>query len=174
MYVNQKTAMTLLLLACAAAFAPVSMAGNASKAAPMKFVGTYYGSSGTVTSFHSDGTMSIVVADMFSDDPASKYEGRKATPGRGAWRVTGANTIRQTNIIFVTEAFGHNFQPGGAILKTTWDAVFDEPVRGRSPGYTLDKTTVEIFLPGQNPITDVPVLVRETPFAGRGIRLEVE
>jgi hypothetical protein len=176
MYAIQKTVMTLLLLVATAAFATVSVAdgGSASKAAPMKFVGTYYGLSGSVVSFHSDGTMSSVGAAMFSDNPTTVYGGRKVTPHQGVWRVVGDNTIRQTNMFFLTEAFGHNYEPDGVIVKQTWEAVFDKSVQGRSPGYHIDAVTTEIFLPDQNPITDEPLQVIETPFDGRGLRLEVE
>lgn len=176
MYAIQKTLITITLLVFAAAFATVSMAGggNASKAAPMKFVGTYYGLSGSIVSFHSDGTVSSVGANMFTDDPASVYGGRKVTPHQGVWRVVGHNTIRQTNLFFLSGAFTHNFKPDGVIVKQTWEAVFDKSVQGRSPGYHIDTVKTEIFLPDQNPITDEPLQVLETPFDGRGLRLVVE
>ena len=176
MYAIQKTVMTLLLLACTATFATVSVAGddNASKAAPMKFVGVYYSSGGGLTTFHADGTMTNVTPVMFSDDPANSLQGRKATPSQGAWRVVGPNTIRVTGIRFLTEAFGHNYQPDGVIVKSTWEAVFDKPVRGRSPAYHGDIITSEIFLPEQNPLTDDPVLVLEFAGSEGAFRLEVD
>jgi hypothetical protein len=176
MYAIQKTLMTLLLLTFTAAFATGSMAGggNASKAAPMKFVGNYYSLGGSLTSFHPDGTMSGVASLMFSDDPANSFQGRKATPSRGAWRVVGPNAIRVTGIRFLTEAFGHNYLPDGVIVKSTWEAVFDKPVQGRSPGYHVDTITSEIYLPDQNPLTDEPVLVLEFPGSDGAYRIEVE
>jgi len=178
MYAIQKTVMTLLLLVATAAFATGSMANgdNASKAAPMKFVGTFYtlGEDEAITSYHSDGTMSNVASENFSDDAASIFEGRKATGAHGVWRVVGDNTIRVTTIRFLTETFGHNFKPDGIILKTTWEAVFDEPVQGRSPGMYVETIYAELFLPGQNPITDEPLRRIELPFGQRAVRLEVE
>jgi hypothetical protein len=177
MYSIQKTVMTLVLLVATAAFATVSMAGggNASKAAPMKFVGAYYSLAGDLVTFHSDGTMSAVASVMFSDDPNTNFQGRKVTPSRGAWRVVGPNTIRVTGIRFSTEPFGHNYQPDGVIVKSTWEAVFDKPVQGRSPAYHVDTITSEVFLPGQNPVTDEPLLVLEFQASSEGaIRIEAE
>ena len=176
MYAIQKTVMTLLLLACTAAFATVSVAGNdnASKAAPMNFVGTYYSLGGGLTSFHADGTMSAVASNMFSDDPTSSFQGRKTTSSRGVWRKIGNNTIRVTAIRFLTEAFGHNYDPDGVIVKTSWEAVFDKPVQGKSPGYKAGTILAEIFLPDQNPLTDVPVLTLEFPGSEGAFRLEVD
>jgi hypothetical protein len=177
MYSIQKALITLMLLVFTAAFAAGSMADyhNNSKAAPMKFVGAYYSLAGDLTTFHSDGTMSAVTSVMFSDDPINNsFQGRKVTPSRGAWRVVGPNTIRVTGIRFLTEAFGHNYQPDGVIVKSTWEAVFDKPVRGKSPAYHVDTITSEIFLPGQNPITDEPVLVLEFPGSEGAIRIKAE
>jgi hypothetical protein len=176
MYSIQKALITLMLLVFTAAFATGSMADdpNDSAAAPMKFVGTYYSLAGAVTTVHSDGTLSNVHSNMFSDSPDTAFGGRKITGAKGVWRVVGPNTIRQTYLRFATEAFGHNYQPDGVILKVSWEAVFDKPVQGRSPGYHIDTITTEVFFPVQNPITDDPVLVIETPFDKRAIRLEVE
>ena len=177
MYSIQKALITLMLLVFTAAFAAGSMADNhnASKAAPMKFVGVYYSlAGGALVTFHADGTMSAVNAPMFGDDPENSFQGRKATPSRGAWRVVGPNTIRVTGVRFLTEAFGHNYQPDGVILKSTWEAVFDKPVQGRSPAYHVGITTSKIFLPDQNPLTDEPVLVLEFPGSEGSFRVEAE
>jgi hypothetical protein len=176
MYAIQKTVITLLLLVCSTSFAPVSMANedNATTAAPMKFVGSYYDLGGSLVTFHADGTMSAVNAVMFSDDPTNSFQARKVTPSRGAWQVVGNDTIRVTAIRFLTEAFGHNYEPNGVILKNSWEAVFAKPVRGKSPGYKAGTITSKIFLPDQNPITDEPVLVLEFPGGEGAIRLEVD
>jgi hypothetical protein len=176
MYAIQKTVMTLLLLVATAAFATGSMADghNASKAAPMKFVGTYFGLYGATITFNADGTMSAVEAGMFSDDPATSFQGRKLVPSKGVWRAVGDNTIRVTAIRFTTEPFGHNYEPGGLIMKSTWEAVFDKPVQGRCPGYTVSLVVSEFFLPGQNPLADVPLLTVETPAELVAVRMEVE
>ena len=176
MYSIQKALITLMLLVFTAAFAAGSVADNhnASKAAPMKFVGTYYSLGGSLATFHADGTMSAVTSLMFSDDPANSFQGRKATPSRGAWQVVANNTIRVTGIRFLTEPFGHNYLPNGVIVKSTWEAVFDEPVQGRSPAYHVGIITSKIFLPGQNPVTDEPVLVLEFPGSEGSFRVEAE
>jgi hypothetical protein len=176
MYSIQKALTTLMLLVFTAAFAAGSMADNrnASKAAPMKFVGTYYSLGGGLSTFHADGTMSAVTSLMFSEDPDNSFQGRKATPSRGAWRVVGPNAIRVTAIRFLTEAFGHNYLPDGVIVKSIWEAVFDEPVQGRSPGFHVDTITSEIYLPDQNPLTDEPVLVLEFPGGDGAYRIEAE
>jgi hypothetical protein len=176
MYSIQKALITLMLLVFTAAFAAGSMAdnGNASKAAPMKFVGTYYSLGGGLSTFHADGTMSSVTSLMFSDDPENSFQGRKATPSRGAWEVVADNTIRVTGIRFLTEPFGHNYLPNGVIVKSTWEAVFDEPVQGRSPAYHVDIITSKIFLSDQNPLTDEPVLVLEFPGSEGSFRVEAE
>ncbi len=88
--------------------------------------------------------------------------------------MVGPNTIRVTGIRFLTEALGHNYQPDGVIIKSTWDAVFDKPVKGRGPGYQVDTITSEAFLPDQNPMTDEPVLVLEFPGSAGTIRVQAE
>ena len=75
---------------------------------------------------------------------------------------------------FLTEAFGHNYLPNGVIAKTSFTAVFQNPVQGKSPGYTVDLLEIDIFLPGQNPTTDTPVSEINIPFDGAGFRLHVE
>jgi hypothetical protein len=177
MYSIQKALSSLMLLVFTAAFATGSVASdpNESNAAPMKFVGTYYGPAGDLIDIDSDGTMSAVASIMFSDDPTNRFGGRKATPSRGAWQVVADNTIRVTGIRFLTEPFGHNYLPNGVIVKSTWEAVFDEPVQGRSPAYHVDIITSKIFLSDQNPLTDEPVLVMEFPGGSEGaIRIEAE
>ena len=175
MYAIQKAAMAFVMLVFTATIAPTSTAGdgNNSKPAPMKFVGTYYGLSGAgaLVTLHSDGTMSAVSSDMFSDDLSNSFQGRKATPSRGVWQVIGENTVRVTAIRFLTEASGHNFVPDGVIMKNSWEAVFDKPVHGRSPGYTSGDVSSKFYLPGANPFSDEPVFELVTPFDGVAVRL---
>ena len=125
----------------------------------MKILGTFYGERSRVITYHSDGTMTLVSADMFSDDPELVTAGRRSTPFLGVWRKVGENKIQVTSLSFVTEAFGHNYHPDGFILKTVWVAVFDEPVNGVSPGYMAVNTVAEVFLPDQNPTSDDPISV---------------
>jgi hypothetical protein len=166
MYTMQKTLM-LLVFAAAFATAPMATADNSSQAAPSKFVGTFYVESGGVTTIHSDGTVSVVLADMFN------AADRRATPSQGVWRKVGHNKIQVTTIAFITEAFGDNYRPNGFTVKSTWLSTFDDPVQGVSPGYNTVFIAVELFLPDQNPITDDPVAVVARPDT-RGYRLTVE
>ena len=178
MQANSKTVIALILLAATAVFSTASIStnygGKPSQATPIKFVGTFYAEGGRVVSYHSDGTLTLVNADMFSDDPTLVTGGRKTTPFLGIWRKVGARKIQAMSLDFATEAFGHNYGDAGFILKTTWTAIFDKPVNGVSPGYTtVGDTVVEVFLPDQNPTSDVPVSVITVP-AGRGDRLTFE
>ena len=139
----------------------------------MKFVGTFYGDSSRIITYNSDGTASLVLADMFTEDASSPSAGRKTTPMMGVWRKAGDNQIQVTMLSFATEQFGHNYNANGCIFKTKWLAIFDEPVKGVSPGYTAVNIVVEGFLPFQNPITDVPAFVVPQP-DGRADRLKAE
>ena len=165
MRVIGKTLSTIMLLVVTAAFATAPMAedGNSSKASPQKFVGTFYGENGRTISYHSDGTMSLVDANMFSDDPNLLTAGRRTTPFLGVWKKVGPNTIRVTSLNFATEIAGHDYIPAGFTLKTSWTAVYDAPVEGLSPGYTATEVMVEAFLVGTNPITDGSVAVLALP-----------
>ena len=176
MYTMQKTLITLMLLVFTAAFAAAPMAdnGNSSRATPMKFVGTFYGEGSRVITYHSDGTVSLVNADMFSDDPNLETGGRRSTPFLGVWQKVDDDTIKATTLSFLTEIAGHNYDPDGVIVKTSWLARYDDPVNGVSPGYTtVGDGLVEVFLPDQNPTSDEPILVVTVP-PGRGDRLNVD
>ena len=177
MQANHKTVIALILLAATAVFSTASIStnygGKSSKATPIKFVGTYYGVDDRVYSFHSGGTLTLVGANMFTDDPGQLTEGRKSTPFLGIWRKVGANKIEAVSLSFLTEAFGHNYGDAGLIAKTTWVAIFDKPVNGVSPGYTSFDVVVEVFLPDQNPLTDDPLLEFTLPGA-RADRLTFE
>jgi hypothetical protein len=176
MYAIQKTLITLMLLVFTAAFATAPMAenGNSSRATPMKFVGTFYGEDSRIVSYHSDGTLSLVNANMFSDDPNSVTAGRRSTPQLGVWRKVDKNTIKATSLSFIMEIGSHNYDPSGLIVKTTWLAIFDDRVNGVFSGNTAVNITAEIFLPSQNPTSDdEPVAVVTLPDS-RGYRLTVE
>lgn len=172
MYAIQKTVMTLLLLVATAALATASMAENhnASKAAPSKFVGTFYsdGITGAMVTVHSDGTMEHIYTDMFARG------NRRVTPALGVWRQSGDNEIKVTWVRFATELFGDNFSPNGLISKLSYRMVYDELVRGKFAGYSVSSVLIEQFLPGQNPVTDEPILSLEVPASSTGFRLEVE
>lgn len=174
MLLNRKTFTALMLLAITTAFSTISIAdGNSSRAAPSKFVGTFYGGKGKTITHHADGTMSLVDANMFSDDPVLATGGRRSTPFQGVWRKVGKNSIQVTSLSFVTEIAGHRYLPDGFIVKVSWLATFDDPVKGISPGYTSTNVVSEIFYPTQNPITDDPILIVDQP-DGRGYRLIAE
>lgn len=162
----KKYLITALTLLCVISVPIVADSNHKwSRAAPMKYVGTYFSNEGSVT-FHSDGTMSNVTAEMFSDDPNNQTAGRKETPRRGVWRKVGRNKFQVTMISYVTEIVGHNYRPDGFILKVKWLAVFDRPVKGVSPGYTAVNIVAEGFLPDQNPLTDEPRFVLPQPDRG--------
>jgi hypothetical protein len=165
MRINGKTLPKIMLLLFSVAFATAPMAsdGNSSKASPQKFVGTFYGESSRTITYHSDGTMSLVDANMFSDDPNLLTAGRRTTPFQGVWKKVGHNSIRVTTLNFATEIAGHNYISDGFTLKTSWTAVYDAPVNGSSPGYTATEVTVEGFAVGANPITGESVFVLSLP-----------
>lgn len=177
MSANRKTIIVLVLLALTAAFSTASnttyYGKQSSRAAPINFVGTFYGENSRTITYHSDGTMSLVLADMFSDDPTLISAGRRQTPFLGVWRKVDVNKIRVTSLSFVTEAFGHRYGPDGLILKTKWLAIFDDPVKGISPSYTAVNVVVEVFSPDQNPTSDEPVIVVPLPNS-RAYRLKAE
>lgn len=161
MQANRKALITLILLAAAAAFSTASIStnygGKPSQASPAKFVGTFYDENGRIVTYNADGTVSLVVADMFTDDINTSTGGRKLTPALGVWRKVDSNKIQVTTLAFATEQFGHNYNPNGFIFKTNWLAIFDDPVKGQSVGYTAVNIVVEGFLPDQNPMSDEPV-----------------
>ena len=168
MLASRTAVLTLVLLAATAIFSTASISKNygekSSQAAPAKFDGTYYtileeGVVGGVVTFHSDGTVSSLVADMFSNDPAGQRQGSRSTPSQGLWRKVGNNEIKITTTFFFTEQFGDNYNPGGFVVNVQYLAVFDDPIKGVSPGYTSYNGVAELFLPNQNPNTDTPVLV---------------
>jgi hypothetical protein len=175
MFVHRKTLVTLVLLAFTAAFATAPMAANdsSSRATPMKFVGTFYGDNSRIITYNSDGTASLVIANMFTEDLTTLSAGRKSTPMMGVWRKVDDNKIQVTTLNFSMEQLGHNYNENGFIFKTKWLAIFDDPVKGVSPGYTAVNIVVEGFLPGQNPTTAEPAFVFPVP-DGRADRLEVE
>jgi hypothetical protein len=175
MFSNGKTLIVIVLLSFTAtlAIAPTAMGDNSSRAAPAKFVGTFYGDNDRIITYHSDGTLSLVSANMFSDDPAAETAGRKLTPFLGVWKKVGENTIQVSSLSFTTELFGHNFNPNGFIFKTKWLAIYDDAVNGVSPGYTAVNIVVELFLPGQNPIIEAPIQIVPIPDS-RAQRLTVE
>ena len=176
MYAIQKTLITIMLLVFTAAFATAQMAdnGNSSRATPMKFVGTFYAENSRIVTYHSDGTVTLVNANMFSDDPNLETAGRRSTPFLGVWQKVGENTIQATTLSFATEIAGHNYDPDGFIVKTKWLAIHDDLVNGLSPGYNgVGDALVEIFLPNQNPIFDEPIAVITLP-PGRADRLYAE
>jgi hypothetical protein len=175
MFANRKTLITLVFLTFTAAFAAAPMAADdsSSRATPMKFVGTFYGDNSRIITYNSDGTASLVLADMFTEDLLTPSAGRKTTPMLGVWRKVDNNKIQVTTLSFATEQSGHNYNANGFIFKTKWLAIFDEPVKGVSPGYTAVNIVVEGFLPFQNPITDVPAFVVPQP-DGRADRLKAE
>jgi hypothetical protein len=176
MYAIQKTLITLMLLVFTAAFATAPMAGNghSSRATPMKFVGTFYAEDGRVITYHSGGTVSLVNANMFSDDPNLETAGRRSTPALGVWKKVGKNTIQATTLSFATEIAGYNYDPDGFIIKSTWLAIYDDKVNGVSPGYNVvGDILVEIFSPSQNPTSDEPIVVI-TLLSGRADRLNLE
>jgi hypothetical protein len=172
---NGKTLIAIVLLAFTAnlALAPTAMGDNSSRAAPAKFVGTFYGENDRIITYHSDGTVSLVDSQMFSDDVTNTAGGRKTTPFLGVWKKVGDNMIQVTTLSFATEPTGHNYLPGGLTFKTKWRAIFDEAVNGVSPGYLAVDIVAEVFLPGQNPISDEPFAVVPVQDA-RSYRLTVE
>lgn len=166
MHTMQKTLITLMLLVFTAAFATAPMAGNQT---PKKFVGTYFtegGDSDQMVTLHSDGTQTTVRAVMFG------ASGR-VTPGMGVWRKLDKNRVVITNVRFQTSADGSTYEPGGFASKTTFIGVFDDAVKGKSPGFNVvDGFLIEIFTPDQNPITDEPVAAFTVPGGYRASRLE--
>ena len=96
MHTHQKALIAMLLLICFAAFSAISVASdhNASKAAPSKYVGTYFGRGTTsIVTFHADGTLAGTAANMFTEDPNTLTLGSKSTPALGVlescWRQPG-------------------------------------------------------------------------------------
>ena len=174
MQTNQKTIIALMLLAVTAAFSTASIStnygGKPSKATPIKFAGTFYGDNSRIINYNADGTATLVIADMFTDDINTPSAARKTTPMLGVWRKVDANKIQVTMLSFATEQFGHNFNANGYVFKTSWLAIFDDPVHGVSPGYTAVNIVVEGYLPDQNPLTDDPAFVLPLP-DGRADRL---
>ena len=161
----------LVLLAATAVYSIASAADSefGSKAAPSKFVGTFFGvTTNVMISFHSDGTLVSVDPTMFN------FLGNSSsTPALGVWRHVGDNSVRITYVFFSTEPFGDDYLPNGLIYRVTLLAEFGDPVAGKSPGYTTSETEIALFSAGQNPTTDAPFLV--VPFAdGSGTRLEAE
>jgi len=177
MHTNRTTILALVLLGFTTIFSIVSTADDnnvfRSKAKYMNYVGTYYGEDGSIMTYHSDGTATGTDANMFTEDPSNRLLGRKTTPYLGAWKMVDQNVMLVTVLAFATEQFGHNYSPDGLIYKIKWLAVFDDPAKGPSPSYTIDKLTVEVFLVGQNPITDEPAAVVESP-GTRSYRLIVD
>jgi hypothetical protein len=111
---------------------------------------------------------------MFSDDPNLETAGRRSTPALGVWKKVGKNTIQATTLSFATEIAGHDYDPDGFIIKSTWLAIYDDKVNGVSPGYNVvGDILVEIFSPSQNPTSDEPIVVI-TLLSGRADRLNLE
>jgi hypothetical protein len=180
MSANRKTVVALVLLAITAAFSTASISTNygndPAKVSPVSFVGTYYTSRdeatiGGMTTFHSDGTVSGVTADMFSF--ADEQGNRRTTPLLGVWRKTGHHKIQVTSTFFMTEEFGDNYNPGGLVVRISYLAVFDKTVKGLARGYEVRNLVAEAFLPTQNPNTDTPVAVIELA-GGGGFRIRAE
>jgi hypothetical protein len=173
MLLNLRTVTAIVLLAATAAFPIASAADDEghSEAASNKFVGTFFGTTqNAMLSFHSDRTVNVEYANMYNFTGDSQS---RSTPGLGVWRKVDSNSIRITYVFFLTEAFGDNYLPNGVILRVTLLALFDDPVNGKSPGYTTSETEVAVFSAGQNPTTDAPFLVVEFP-DGSGTRLAAE
>ena len=123
----------------------------------MKFVGTFFADNGRlICTYNSDGTVFLVVADMFTEDLNTLTAGRKTTPWQGGWRKVGDNEIQITLLSFATEPLGHNYNANGVIFKTKWLATFDDPVKGVSHGYTVTNAVLEVYDPGQNPTAEAP------------------
>jgi hypothetical protein len=177
MFTNRKTLITLVLLAFTAAFAAAPIAGedNSSKAWSTKFAGTYFYESGAITTIHADGTSSTVGSKMFSDDTVESRGGRRETPRQGVWRMVNANTIRVTQLAFLTAQYSHDYVPDGIIEKISWTMKFDREVNGVFPSYTAKNILFEIFLQGQNPTIDEPVGVLPIIDVGlKGYRLQAK
>jgi hypothetical protein len=168
---NLRTVTAIVLLAASAAFSIASTANDEfrSEAAPNKFVGTFFGTTQNVMiSFLSDGTVVVVDSSMFNFASQSR-----STPALGVWRKVDSNSIRLTYVFFTTEVFGDNYLPNGLVIRVTLLATFDDPVAGKSPGYTTSETQIAVFSAGQNPTTEAPFLV--VPLAdGSGTRLGAE
>lgn len=175
MFPTRNKVFAFLALAFTAAFAaaPSALGDSVSRATPLKFAGTFFGDNSRIITYNADGTVFLVLADMFTEDVTTPSAGRKTTPQQGVWRKVGANTIQVTTLSFATEQLGHNYNANGFILKTKWLAIFDDPVKGVSPGYTAVNIVAEGFLPGQNPITDSPAFELQLP-DGRAERLPAE
>ena len=183
MFTNRKTFITVVLLAFIASFATARMA-NADNyfefnrsfltkfpESSMKFVGTYYSTTGGggVLTFHADGTMEHMTSNMFAHD-----NGRRSTTGRGVWLQSGWSEIRVSFIRFTTMPHGETHNPGGLVEKHTYSIVFHELVDGRYMRYSVGTGLGEYFLPGQNPVTDDPVLMQEWESNSEGYRLELD
>lgn len=69
----------------------------------------------------------------------------------GVWRKVDSNKIQVTTLSFATEQLGHNFNANAFIFKTKWLAIFDDPVRGVSPGYTAVNILIEGFFTRPKP-----------------------
>ncbi|MEH6617658.1 MAG: hypothetical protein V7699_07445 [Porticoccus sp.] len=179
MFANRKTIIALLLLAVTAALSTASISTNygekSSQAAPALFQGTYYtvndGTIGGTITFHSDGTVSSIVADMFGFAEGRQF--RRSTPSQGVWRKVNNNSIQVTTTVFFTEQNGDHYDPDGLIVKVKFLAVFDDPVKGITPGYKSRNLVAEVFVSSQNPNTDTPVSIIEL-FGNEGFRLEGE
>ncbi len=176
MLANRKTITAITLMVVAAFFSTAAAVGDndvfRSKAKYMKYVGTYYTDSGQTVTIHSDGTETTVQASMYSRTDLGGE--RRTTPAQGVWRKVGKNEIEITNIRFITDTLGSEYQPDGLIQKSTFVAVFDEPVRGQSLAFTVDGFLIEFFESDQNPITDEPTGVVAATTGYRAYRLEVE
>ena len=176
MLLNPRTTAALVFLAVMACLSLAVAADDSdvfrSKAKYMKYVGTYYDEVGDLINIHADGTVTVVYGNMFSEPGVG---GRRVTPALGVWRKVGEHQLQVTSLRFMTDAEGNNYRPGGLIQKTTVLAVFDEPVRGQSLGYTIEMggVMVEFFRPDQNPTTDEPIgVIASTGDGSRGYRLE--
>jgi hypothetical protein len=136
-----------------------------------KFVGTYYSTAdgGATLTFHADGTMEHMRANMFLGD-----DSRRRTTGRGVWRQSGESEIRVSFIRFSTMPYGDTHDPGGLIHKNTYTTFFDELVEGRYLRYSVGTGLGEYFQPGQNPVTDEPVAALGWESNSEGYRMEVE
>lgn len=159
MFANRKTLIALLLLAATAAFSTASISTNYgssnSNGSSGSFVGAYVVANGGMTTFHSDGTLSGIQSNMFSFEAARDY--RRTTPSQGVWHNLGKNKVQATTILYLTEQNGDAYDPFGLLVKVSYVAEFDKPVKGKSPGYTTSNVTAEVFSPGSNPNVDAPI-----------------
>lgn len=176
MLLHRKTMAAVLLMAVTACLSLAAAVGDneafRQKAEYMKYVGTYYDDVGDLINIHADGTVTVVYGNMFTEPGVG---GRRVTPALGVWRKVGKHQLQVTSMRFMTDAEGNNYRPDGLIQKITVLAVFDEPVRGQSPGYTIEMggVMVEFFRPDQNPMTDEPIgVIASTGDGSRGYRLD--